>query len=211
MKVFLAILILLWTCAILLAPGSALAQTKVAAPRLPLTGDVGADIEAAKVRQQAQAGGIQTRSSLSTDNPLAKPLQDLATFISSDATAAIALSTAIPELQDPNGGACWVGFEIAAKVFTAHPVPLTLHAMTDVEALRLLIMASNKLCANAACTVVFADLANVAQTASPVPLPIPSLQQLCSRIAQISPPIPGLPAIVAPVDIVPPVAPAPKP
>ena len=142
----------------LLLAGPALAQNKIGGP-------VGRALDRAGVQPLGapQAAGAdersgQTLSALSTSNPLAKPLQDLATFISSDATAAIALSTAIPELQDPNGGACWVGFETAAKVFTAHPVPLTLHAMTDVEALRLLIMASNKLCANAACTVVFADL-----------------------------------------------------
>jgi hypothetical protein len=193
--------------AVLLLAWPALAQQRGAPVPRPapqadpvFTGDIVKDTQAAKARLAGQS----TTSALSTSNPLSKPLQDLAAFISSDASAAIALSTAIPELQDPNGGACWVGFETAAKVFTAHPVPLTLQAMTDVEALRLLIMASNKLCANAACTVVFADLANVAQTASPVPLPIPSLQQLCSKIAQISPPIPGLPAISAPVE-------APKP
>lgn len=194
-----------------LAAGPALAQQKIGGPLGRALDKAGVQpLGAPSAAGSDERSGQSSASSLSTSNPLAKPLQDLATFITSDATAAITLSTAIPELQDPNGGACWVGFETAAKVFTAHPVPLTLHAMTDVEALRLLIMASNKLCANAACTVVFADLSNVAQTASPIPLPIPSLQALCSKIAQLSPPIPGLPAIVSPAEPITPSA-APKP
>jgi hypothetical protein len=141
---------------------------------------------------------VGTQSNLlEAKNPLAKPLQDLADFINGDALGAIKLATEIPELQDPNGAACWSGFQTATKVFTAHPVPLTLKLMTDHEALRLLIMSANRLCANTACTVVFADAANIAQTASPIPLPIPSLQGLCSKIAQLAPPIPGLPAIQA--------------
>lgn len=119
-------------------------------------------------------------------NVLAEPFQKLADFLSSDAEAAIALSTQIPALQDGHGQQCWMAMSTAGAVFKAHPVPLTFKAMTDVEALRLLTMTANNLCTNVHCTQVFADLTSAAQAASAVPLPIPGLHDLCSRIPQIA-------------------------
>jgi hypothetical protein len=137
---------------------------------------------------------------------LAKPFQDIADLISSDSDEAIALSTSIPELQDGNGQQCWVAMKSFGAVLKAHPVPLTLKAQSDLEALRLLTMAANNLCRNTACTQVFADLTNGINTAAPVGVPVslPSLNSLCSKVPQI--------AVTAPVNVpAPPAAPdAPK-
>jgi hypothetical protein len=137
---------------------------------------------------------------------LAKPFNDLADFLQSDATAATALSTVIPALQDGHGQQCWIAMSTAGAVFKAHPVPLTLKVMTDIEALRLLEMTSNNLCANVHCTQVFADLTAMAQAASPQTLPIPSLHDLCSKIPQVA----LVDAITPPV-VTPPTAATPTP
>lgn len=131
---------------------------------------------------------------------LAKPFNDLADFLQSDAAPAAALSTAIPDLQDGHGQQCWMAMGTAASVFKAHPVPLTLRAMTDFEALRLLGMAANRLCANTHCTVVFADATSMAQAASPIPLIIPSLHDLCAKVPQVSlaPAVPAAPPATSP-------------
>ena len=126
---------------------------------------------------------------------LSKPFVDIANFINSDAVGAATLSVEIPTLQDTNGQACWAAMQEAGAIFKAHPVPLTGSAMTDIEALRLLAMTTNKLCANAACTVVFADVSNIATAAiGTVPnmsaINIPSLQSLCAKVPQIAPMLP---------------------
>ena len=133
---------------------------------------------------------------------LAKPFQDLATFIGEDADGAIALSTAIPALQDGHGQQCWMATKQFADVIKAHPVPLTLKVSTDLEALRLLIMASNNLCANVHCTQVFGDLASGIAQLAPLnaSIPIPSLHDLCAKIPQV--------AVVPPVTAPAPAAPA---
>jgi hypothetical protein len=146
-----------------------------------------------------RAGGGSLTGGGGNDAALAaisKPFQDLANFIGDDADAAIALSTTIPEIQDGNGQQCWMAMKVAGSVFKAHPVPATLRVISDFEALRLVAMAANKLCADVHCTVVFADAGAMAQAASPVPLVIPSLHDLCGKIPQI--------AVVAPVSVPPP-------
>jgi hypothetical protein len=186
----------------LLIPHAADAETKRARKSVTENTDVlGVPCDPLNLKIGCRPLGGNTPAGLSgIANPLAKPLQDLATFISGDAQGASALAVAIPELQDLNGKACWDAMQLATKVFDAHPVPATLKLMTDHEALRLLIMATNKLCVNTACTVVFADAANIAQTASPIPVPIPSLQSLCSKVAELAPTIQGLspPIVEAP-------------
>jgi len=170
--------------AFLLAATPAFAQQRQAQIRAPLTGDPKADIEAARARREAQ----ETKQPSGVANALAKPFQDLADFINNDAKGAAALAVAIPELQDGNGLACWTAMQTAGKIFDAHPVPLTFKAMTDFQALRLLVMTANKLCDNTACTVVFADGVNVANAAAPISIGagLPSLQGLCSKIAHIN-------------------------
>ena len=183
-------LILAALAAVCCASG-AIAQTQQALRLVKPTGNLPADIQSATEGDTGPLGAISGALSSAT-NPLAKPLTDLANFIGSDATAAAALAVEIPELQDVNGQACWIAMETAAKVFKAHPVPATLRVMTDHEAVRLLVMATNKLCGTTACTVVFADAVNVTKSASPIPIVVPSLQSLCSKVATLAPPITGL-------------------
>ena len=169
--------------ALCLLPTLALAQTPRVRPHI--TGDPVQDIKSDIQDLNGNAVGT-TLGSATITNALAKPFQDLAAFLSSDAASAIQLSTQIPALKDGEGQQCWIAMSTAGDVFKAHPVPVTFKAMTDVEALRLLQITANKLCVNVHCTQVFSDLGSLAQAASPVPLPIPSLHDLCSKIPQAS-------------------------
>lgn len=131
---------------------------------------------------------------------IAKPFLDIAKFIGDDADGAIALATAVPEIQDGHGQQCWMAMASFGRIVKAHPVPLTLRVMTDLEALRLLGIAANNLCINVHCTQVFADQEAMIQAASPIPLVLPSLHDLCTKVPQIA----VVDAVAAPV-----VAPAP--
>jgi len=117
-------------------------------------------------------------------NPIQGALSDLAKLLDSDFVGADALSTAIPDLQDGNGQQCWRTMKSAGEVFKAHPIPQTLQLATDIEAARLLFMTANKICGSAQCTQVFADGANVVQALGPIP--IMSLNAICSKIPQIA-------------------------
>jgi hypothetical protein len=186
------------------AAGEAQSADRLALKLVKPTGNLPADIEAATEGDSGPLGAISGALSSPT-NPLAKPLTDLANFIGADASGAAALAVEIPELQDVNGQACWIAMETAAKVFKVHPVPATLKLMTDHEAVRLLVMAANKLCGTTACTVVFADAVNVTKSASPIPITVPSLQSLCSKVATLAPPIVGLTVQPASSDLLSPV------
>lgn len=129
---------------------------------------------------------------------LAKPFQDIANFIGADADGAIALATTLPNLKDGHGQQCWIAMKSYGDIVKAHPIPVTFHIINDYEALRLLGIATNNLCSNVHCTQVFADFTAMAQAASPMPLAIPSLHDLCTKVPQI--------AVVDPVPV--PVAPA---
>jgi hypothetical protein len=177
-----------------LAASPAMAQLKKPA----VTGDPIADIKT-DLGQTTHAT-TPSASEQKILSALAKPFQDLANFIGEDADGAIALSTVIPALQDGHGQQCWMATKQFADVIKAHPVPLTLKVTTDLEALRLLMMASNNLCANVHCTQVFGDLATGIQQLAPLnaSIPIPSLHDLCAKIPQVAvvPPItvPATPA-----------------
>ena len=174
-----------------------------------LTGNLAKDLKtdasnaaAASATSTAAAGQSTVDKILAA---LAKPFQDLATFIGDDDTAAVALSTAIPSLQDGHGQQCWIAMQQFSAVVKAHPVPITLKIATDLEALRLSMMAANNLCANPHCTQVFADLSNGVQQLAPtnVSIAIPSLNSICSKVPQI--------ALAPPVSAPPPTATATTP
>ena len=80
----------------------------------------------------------------------------------------------------------------------------TFKVSTDLEALRLLMMASNNLCSNAHCTQVFGDLASGIAQLAPLnaSIPVPSLHDLCAKIPQVAvvPPVtaPAAPAAAKP-------------
>jgi len=183
------------------------AQAPQPRPRPPLTGDAVKDIKNAIGGQNqgsddaAQTSSGGTRASDKLASILAKPFNDLADFINTDAADAATLATAIPGLQDGHGQQCWMAMGQFTAVLKAHPIPITLHAATDLEAFRLANMAANNLCSNVHCTQVFSDLSNaVQQVAGQIGgaivsggLQIPSLNSLCSKVPQV--------IVAAPVDV----------
>jgi hypothetical protein len=177
---------------VLLLGGPAGAQT----PRPRPTGDAVKDIKTLiggqgqgsddAATQGGGAVGGQASDKLATI--LAKPFKDLSDFINSDMAAAATLAVQIPELQDNIGKSCWTAFGQFSAVVKAHPLPLTLHAATDLEAFRLAAMAANNICHNASCSQIFTDLANSIQKAAPINfgIPIPSLASLCANVPQVT-------------------------
>jgi hypothetical protein len=150
----------------------------------PLTGNIGNDLGIT-----SPSGKSNALDSIAT--VLAKPFQDIANFIGEDADGAVALATAIPNLQDGHGQQCWIAMQSFGAIIKAHPIPITFHVINDYESLRLLGIATNNLCSNVHCTQVFADFSAMAVAASPMPLAIPSLHDLCTKVPQIAvvPPI----------------------
>lgn len=196
--------------ALMLLATPVFAQTPSSKPR-PITGNVVEDFKNATGQNKstpatdAAFGGDDKIAQL-----LAKPFNDLANFINSDSLAAAQLAIAIPELQDGNGQQCWLAMGQFTAVLKAHPIPVTLHAMTDLEALRLAAMAANNVCKNSSCTQVFADLANGIQQVAPLNagIAIPSLNSLCSKVpvVTVAPTVP-MPATVTPAPVAPPANP----
>jgi hypothetical protein len=190
------VLIVAFLLSMFLAGGSAQAQHL----RPPaVTGNPVEDIKSdLGISARPGANGVlPPQGSNSLMSVIARPLQDLANFINSDQSGAAELATQIPDLQDTNGRACWLKMQSAAAVFKAHPVPLTLQAMTDFEALRLLQMTANNLCSYAPCSIVSTDAQNLATAVAAKAggvltgsISIPSLTQICSQIPQISPMLP---------------------
>jgi hypothetical protein len=188
----------------------AMAQSPAKKPAL--TGNIITDINTARGNAATSAATTTETAEQATANKilaaLAKPFQDLAAFIGSDIEGAVALSTNIPTLQDGHGQQCWMAMRQFSAIVKAHPVPVTLKLATDLEALRLSMMAANNLCSNVHCTEVFDDLANAVVTLAPVSvgIAIPSLKSLCSKVPQVpviaaitdpNPPPPAPPSIPA--------------
>ena len=139
---------------------------------------------------------------LTTTSALAQPkttppINGLAQWSADDIAAAQALATSVPGLQDPVGAACWGSFSGLVGLLKAHPLPLTLKAATDFEALRLTAISLNQICANPNCGQMWTDLQNAQASLSIVPLPF-SMQSLCSRVVVIG----SSPASVQPVPLV---------
>jgi hypothetical protein len=184
------VLLVAFALSFLVAGGSAHAQIKLKSPQ-----QIGQDL------QNAIAGGTADKPAAALDSiatVLARPFQDIANFIGADADGAVTLSTAVPNIQDGHGQQCWIAMQSFGAIIKEHPVPITFHVINDYESLRLLGIATNNLCSNVHCTQVFADFTAMAQAASPMPLAIPSLHDLCTKVPQI--------AVVAPVSV-----PAPAP
>lgn len=154
------------------------AQIKLKSPK-----QIGQDIQDAFDRPL-------TTASNAIVSVLSKPLQDLANFLMTGLDEAAALAVAVPDLQDGNGQACWRTMAATGRILKEHPVPLTLKIAADLESFRLLTMAANRICQNAACTQVFTEAGNLVNAAAPMPLALPNLTVLCSKVPAI--------AIVAP-------------
>jgi hypothetical protein len=190
MKTIIKVVVFLIAVCFLAGPNPASTQ---GLPKLrPLTGNL-----------QNDFGSVATdKSAAALDNiatVLAKPFKDIADFIGSDADGAVTLATVIPNIQDGHGQQCWIEMQSFGAIIKAHPVPITFHVVQDYETLRLLGIATNRLCTNVHCTQVFADFTAMAMAASPVPLPIPSLHDLCTKVPQI--------AVVDPIKVAAPVVP----
>lgn len=187
--------IIIATLLALVLPGLAFAQDRTPRPdpRAKIGGPVGEVLDKIDAQHAAnQPGGASS--------PLDRPFRDLANFIGDDIDAAISLATSMPALQDGNGQKCMMALKTFGDVIKAHPAPLTFKIATDLEAFRLKQMAVNRLCQEPACTVVFADITQTIQAASAIPLPIPSLHDLCGKVPQIAvaPPVSVAPASAAP-------------
>lgn len=136
----------------------------------------------------------------SAAGPFSGVIADAINFFATDFDEAAKLATEIPALQDNNGKACWTRASSIGVLLKAHPLPLTLKAATDLEALRLFSMAINQMCADPACTQVFTDLANGIQQVG-VGIPVPSLTAICAKIPTITPG-PALTVLPAPTIII---------
>lgn len=141
----------------------------------PLTGNLGNDVKVATT-------------------PAGSPLKALLEMLT-NTDDAIALSTSIPQVQDPVGGSCWKSAGGISAVVKAHPDVLTGKVAADLEALRLVHIALNQICANPNCGQMWNDLQNVQAALQPAPLPL-SFTSLCAKIpvigtaaAQSAPPL----------------------
>lgn len=116
----------------------------------------------------------------------AKQTQDITQFLTdlADISGAITLSTQIPGLQDPVGNACWLQFNGIGELLKAHPSPLNLKVASDWEALRLLAIGLNQVCANPNCGQMFVDATNAVSALAPIPSGL-SLQSICSKVPVI--------------------------
>lgn len=164
----------------------AAAQTK----KKPLTGNLVEDVKSLTSTASSAAtppsNGINSALT-QVLQALSKPFQQIANVIGTDLDDAVALSTKIPSLQDGNGQACWKGFQEFGAVVKIHPLPLTGHLATDLEAARLMTISANKLCLNMQCNQVFTELAAAAQKASLAPgIAVPSLSAICTQIPTVA-------------------------
>lgn len=130
-----------------------------------------------------KVGGIAPATSIGGTNNV---FDDIANWIGGDLTAAETLAIQTPGVQDWTGYACWKAAENFSAVLKAHPVPLTLKAASDAEALRLAVSAAKTLCQTSACQTVSGDLlGGIAQMGLGIPPPV-TLQTLCAKIPSIT-------------------------
>lgn len=111
-------------------------------------------------------------------SPLVKAL---GAWGSDDVNGAVELSTAIPDLQDTVGQACWKTFAAMGAVVQKHPLPATFKLATDIEAGRLFLMAVKNVCKKPECSQVFTELTNQIGAFTPLP-PAISLTSICAKI-----------------------------
>lgn len=131
----------------------------------------------------------------------AKQTEDVTKFLTdlADISGAVTLSTQIPGLQDPVGNACWQQFNGIGELLKAHPSPLNLKLASDWEALRLLAIGLNQVCANPNCGQMFVDATNAVSALAPVPTGL-SLQSICAKVPVIG--TSAVPTAAAPTPLV---------
>ena len=79
------------------------------------------------------------------------------------------------------GNACWLQFNGIGELLKIHPSPLNLKLASDWEALRLLAIGLNQVCANPNCGQMFVDATNAVGALAPIQTGI-SLASICSKI-----------------------------
>jgi hypothetical protein len=142
---------------------------------------------------------------------LLQPYKDIANYISGDFDEAIRLAVSVPQLQDGNGLYCLNVMKAIGDLYKQHPPAVTFKAATDWEGLRLLAAGINKVCSENHCSQVFADIQNMIQAASPIPLNIPDMHTLCAKVPVVPMSIPDPDQLKAAQAIQPAAAPAPNP
>lgn len=127
-------------------------------------------------------------------------VQQVVDFLTADAPVAAAMATKYPNLQDPNGAACWTKAATLGDLIKDHPLILSGHPIADYEAARLFNIGLNQMCVNSACTQVFTDGGNLVSKIA-VGLPVPNFSQACNLIPTIPvPPTAALAAAPASID-----------
>ena len=146
-------------------------------------------------------GGIINSPHTTLSNIEAKQTQDITQFLVdlADISGAITLSQQIPALQDPVGNACWLQFNGIGELLKIHPSPLNLKLASDWEALRLLAIGLNQVCANPNCGQMFVDATNAVGALAPIQNGI-SLASICSKIPVIG--TSAVPTSAAPAPVV---------
>lgn len=117
-------------------------------------------------------------------------LNQIAAYVDNDLDAAITLSTSIPGMEDGNGHDCWVVSRGLGDVVRKHPLVLTAKAATDIQALRLAVVAARRICDASSCQKVSLDAATFVGTLG-VGIAINPLTSICTKVPNI--------ALVAPV------------
>ncbi len=123
------------------------------------------------------AGLVLLATPAAADNPL----NSLKTWASQDVDTAIAAAMKYSDVQDPVGAACFGQIKTLAQMIADHPLPLTLHAATDIEYTRLVQGEFNLLCRNPACAQVWSDMANNIKALEIAPLPF-SFTSICAKV-----------------------------
>ena len=130
-----------------------------------------------------------------------KQSEDITKFLTdlADISGAITLSQQIPALQDPVGNACWLQFNGIGELLKIHPSPLNLKLASDWEALRLLAIGLNQVCANPNCGQMFLDATNAVGALAPIQNGL-SLASICAKIPVIG--TSAVPTAAAPISTV---------
>src|ERR1017187_6968610 len=146
-------------------------------------------------------GGIIRSPSQTVAAIAGSQTEDITKFLTdlADISGAITLSQQIPALQDPVGNACWLQFNGIGELLKIHPSPLNLKLASDWEALRLLAIGLNQVCANPNCGQMFVDATNAVGALAPIQNGI-SLASICSKIPVIG--TSAVPTSAAPAPVV---------
>jgi len=90
-------------------------------------------------------------------------LTPLQKWVAEDYPNALAVTGAYADLPDQTLAACLPDFKPVTNILHDHPLPFTLHPLTDLAYARQVIARFNAACHNPACAQVFQDMQNAAK------------------------------------------------